>query len=116
MDIKRLSSVLFLLLVVFISSCSQEDRMQDSVETEITREKATQTALEYVENSYQYVQYNGHNLQQNQWGRTADGSYLFSYEFDVDSELLPSRVTGIEMTLYIVEDGSVKNVTATELP
>ena len=85
--------------------------IQDSTE-EFNSESAITLAEEAIEINYQYVQYNGYNLRRTESGRGIDGIYLFSYIFDVNTDLLPDDI--ISMSLFIEVDESGARIASIE--
>ena len=79
--------------------------IQDSNE-EFNTEAAIALAKEAIEINYQYVRYNGHNLRRTEIGRGIDGIYLFSYTFDVNTDLLPDEIISMSLSIEVDETGA----------
>ncbi|MFP4189568.1 MAG: hypothetical protein ACLFSL_00855 [Candidatus Woesearchaeota archaeon] len=107
--------IIMLSSFVFMTGCDfSEDNEKRDDDSTISYDEAEKIAEQSVTTSYQYVQHNGHELEKTRTGKGKDGQYIFSYEFSVDSDLLPERIDTFSAEVE-VKDGDAEIVSMEEI-
>lgn len=112
MAIKKMLFLLF--LAFFLVSCSAENGIFGRTEVRQTREEAENVAIDYIQNHFMYIRYNGNNIQQTEWGMMEGGNFRFVYQFDINSNELPERVEGFEAIVHVI-DGQIRDAMVSEI-
>lgn len=104
-----------ILLALFLVSCSSPEGSSGTgiFRRSLTTEEARAVAEESVMVSYQYVEYNGHNLQLDEQRAIENQNYEFVYTFDISTDKIDG-VNKIRMTVPII-NGEASNISIEEL-
>ena len=108
MGMKIVLAILVLGSIFYLGFSMYEDFLEgDSNGTDvsqdgyISREDAEDIAMEAVRSSYEYVQFNGANLDRTDHARGRGNIRIFEFEFSVSTEDLPSDITRYSYTVRI---------------
>ncbi len=103
-NLTKISILLILSSALLVSACDFLENGENGSDNGLTRAEAAEIAENAIRRSYQYVQYEGEDLRQTSIGRGIEGQYIFSFEFYIDTYLLPERIKGYSVEVEVMPD------------